>query len=85
MCQTAYHFMCDFYIKISSPEAGRAVLFCSESLEEREQEKSALILPSSLLCLRRYAEIDKKSNAVIPPPKELCFRDIGPLSVIDNA
>lgn len=77
--------MWDFYIKISSSEAGRAALFCSNSLSEQEQETSALILSSSLLCLQRYAEIDKKSNAVIPPPKELCFRDIGPLSVIDNA
>lgn len=83
MCQTASVILSViFYIKISSPEAA---LFCSKSLEQQEQETSALILPSSLLCLQRYAEIDKKSNAVIPPPKELCFRDIRPLSVIDNA
>lgn len=31
------------------------------------------------------SDYDKKSNAVILLPKELCFRDIRPLSVIDNA
>lgn len=39
-------------------------------------------LPSSeKICL----DYDKKGEAVIPLPKELCFRDIRPLSVIDNA
>ena len=71
-----------FYVKISSCKAGRAALLCSKSLEPGN---ICIDFGGLSFCLQRYAEIDRKSDAVIPPPKELCFRDVGPLSVIDNA